>query len=51
LFYHFFFGAIYHFTLVLNESSQLGGGICDRNLASVPKPIEVVKYRSHKDCF
>jgi len=23
----------------------------DRNLASVPKPIEVVKYRSHKDCF
>jgi len=23
----------------------------DRISDSVPKPIEVVKYRSHKDCF
>ena len=32
-------------------SKRLTMKVIDRNLASVPKPIEVVKYRSHKDCF
>ena len=36
----------------VTEEEERSFVLCiDRNLASVPKTIEVVKYRSHKDCF
>jgi len=34
-----------------SESVLHSQSMSDRNLAIVPKPIEVVKYRSHEDCF